>query len=278
MNRAAFATEPALDRTFVRGLESAHEWAVLNYVESLNRRRPELNVGSMLIGGGRAFYAGPSAFSFAVNVGMDCPVTPAQLDSVEHFYAARGLPCKLDITLCTDSSVSDLTSARKYRVADLTSVLSLAIGEDSFGERDSDIGLRWAGPDDCALWVDMVARNFYVSDPGEERRKNIACMFHAPHALNVIATVAGEVAGVSSIMLPHDGGRAVIYGSCTAPEFRRLGVHREMLRLRVETARAAGCDTILATALPGSDSERNLVRCGFQCCYVKTTWAKDVAA
>ena len=274
----AFAVEPALDRALVSRLEKAHEWTVLNYIDCLQSRRPGVSAAALPIAGGQAFYAGPSPFSFAVGIGINRAIAADELDTLEAFYAAHAVPCKLDVTPYTNASVSELITEREYRVADLTSVLSLTADGGSFGPRVGEVELRWAGADDCDMWVDTIARNFYVSDPGEERRKNMECMFHAAHALNVIATVKGELAGVASMMVPHDGGMAVIYGSCTTPAFRRLGVHREMLRLRVQTARAAGCDSVLATALPGSDSERNLERCGFRCWYVKTTWAKELPA
>lgn len=267
------AAERALDRTLAARLESAHEWAVANYVASLKSRRPELGAAELSVGGGHAFFAGPSPFSFAVNLGLSRAITAAELDEVERFYTSRGVAPKVDITPATDPSLSRLTHERGYHVADLTSVLLLHL-RDAAIEPVPDVVVRWGAPHDCELWVDTIARNFYVTDPGEARRKSIACVFHAPHALNVMATVNGEVAGVAGMMVPSGDGIAVIYGSCTSPEFRRMGVHREMLRLRVETARSAGCDAVIATALPGSDSERNLIRCGFELCYVKTSWAK----
>jgi Acetyltransferase (GNAT) family len=268
------AVEPAFDRGLVARLETAHAWAVNNYVECLKQRRPQAGATALRVADGRAFFAGLSPFSFAVGLGLCGPLTAAALDEVEAFYAERGVACKVDVTPATDQSVTELLKDREYRIADLTSVLSLATDDFDFGPVAPEIELRWAGDDDCDLWVDTIARNFYVTDPGAERRLNMACVFHACHALNVIATVAGELAGVAGCMVPHGGGMAMIYGSCTVAEFRRLGVHREMLRVRVETARAAGCDSVVATALPGSDSERNLERCGFRSWYVKTSWAK----
>jgi GNAT superfamily N-acetyltransferase len=228
----------------------------------------------MHVADGQAFFTGHSPFSFAVGFGLSRGLAATELNTVEAFYAERGVPCKIDVTPATDVSVETLLHARNYRVADLTSVLSVATEDFDLGGAAPEVQLRWASPDDCETWVDTVARNFYVTEPGEERRGNMACMFHAANALNVIASVEGKLAGVAGCMIPYDGGMAVVYGSCTVPEFRRLGVHREMLRLRVDTARAAGCDSVLATALPGSDSERNLERCGFTPWYVKTTWAK----
>jgi GNAT superfamily N-acetyltransferase len=208
-----------------------------------------------------------------VSLGISRAVTQADLDLVERFYGSRRVATKVDITPTTDPTLSRITHERGYHVADLTSVLLLQV-RDAAIEPAPDVLVRWARPEDCEVWVDTIAQNFYVSDPGKARRKSIACVFHAPHALNVIAMVNGEVAGVAGMMVPHGGGIAVIYGSCTFPQFRRMGVHREMLRLRVETARSAGCSAVMATALPGSDSERNLTRCGFELCYVKTSWAK----
>ena len=265
---------PAIDTALVAQLEAAHEWAVHNFVISVQERRPALQADAISIAGGRALYVGPSPFSFAVNLGIGRPVTPRDLDQVEHFYAQHGVPTKVDVTPATHRSLSQLIQERGYRVADLTAVLVLDAQNADIAPPAPEIQLRWARAEDCDLWVDTVAHNFFVTEPGRDRRNNIACVFHAPHALNVIAMIDGKVAGVAGCMIPHNGGMAIVYASCTVLEYRRKGVHREMLRLRVNAARAAGCDAIMATALPGSDSERNLVRCGFDTCYVKTTWAK----
>jgi ribosomal protein S18 acetylase RimI-like enzyme len=268
-------SQPAFDIGLVAHLEAAHAWAVHNYVSSLQEQRPELHPEAISVGGGQAFYAGSSPFSFAVGLGLTQPVTPADVDLVERFYRKHRVPAKIDITPATHPLLSELTETRGYRVADLTTVLVLDLESARVPQPLTNIFLRWARPEDCDVWVDTVARNFFVIEPGEDRRRSIACVFHAPHALNVIALVDQQVAGVAGCMIPHRGGTAVIYASCTQPEFRRLGVHREMLRLRISTARAAGCSTMVATALPGSDSERNLVRSGFEICYVKTSWVKQ---
>jgi ribosomal protein S18 acetylase RimI-like enzyme len=267
--------QPGLDRALAARLEAAHGWVVENYVSELRERRPEVGAAALSVAGGNAFFAGESPFSFAVNVGMNGAVSGGELDLIEEFYASRGVPVRVDITPATDASLMRLAQERDYRVSDVTSVLAIATADADFGPQANGIALRWAHAEDCEVWVETIARNLYVSDPGEKRRRNMACMFHAPCALNLIAEMDGQVAGVAGCQIPHHAkGLAAIYGSCTVPEFRRLGVHGEMLRLRVETARAAGCDMVMATALPGSDSERNLERCGFEVCYVKKTWVK----
>jgi GNAT superfamily N-acetyltransferase len=270
--------QPAVDLALAARLEAAHAWAVSNYVRSLQERRRELGADAIPVAGGQAFYAGPSPFSFAVNVGIGRVVTSEEVDRVEAFYFKRGAPAKIDVTPATHSSIAAILRDRGYRMEGHTSVLMLEVGNEDFRHAAPEVILRWATDADCDQWVDTVAQTFFVTDPGEERRRNIACVFHAPHALNVIAKVNDRLAGVAGCMIPHGGGMAVLYASCTLPEFRRMGIHREMLRLRIAAARGAGCDSILATALPGSDSERNLERWGFEACYVKTTWAKAVVS
>jgi GNAT superfamily N-acetyltransferase len=264
----------AVDIALAAKLEQAHAWAVENYVRSLQERRPELGAGAIAVAGGQAFYAGPSPFSFAVNVGIGRAVTSEELDRIEAFYLEHSAPVQVDVTPATHPSVTAILRDRGYRMEGHTSVLMLDVGNEDFRHAAPEVILRWAAEADCDRWVDTVAQTFYVSEPGEERRRNIACVFHAPHALNVMASVNDRLAGVAGCMIPHDGSMAVLYASCTLPEFRRMGIHREMLRLRIAAAAGAGCGSVLATALPGSDSERNLERCGFEACYVKTTWAK----
>lgn len=67
----------------------------------------------------------------------------------------------------------------------------------------------------------------------------------------------------AAAMTVHDDV-AVLGGAGTVPEHRGRGAQSALLRHRLRKAVGAGCDLAVATAAPGSQSERNLRSVGFE--------------
>jgi len=94
--------------------------------------------------------------------------------------------------------------------------------------------------------------------------------------------------GVSSFLVEKDGvtvatgalniqnGVALLAGASTLPEARRQGAQRLLLAERLRFAREAGCEIAAMGALPGSESQRNAQRSGFQIAYTRTKWRQRV--
>ena len=53
------------------------------------------------------------------------------------------------------------------------------------------------------------------------------------------------------------------------PRARGRGVHKELIRSRLLTAKALDCDLATALTVPGSISQRNYERSGFQVAYTR---------
>jgi GNAT superfamily N-acetyltransferase len=81
-----------------------------------------------------------------------------------------------------------------------------------------------------------------------------------------LARIDGEPAGAGALAI-HDGV-AKLFSTSTIPAFRRRGVHSALLRARLQVA-ARVCEIALVSAVPGSDSQRNLERAGFRVAYTR---------
>jgi hypothetical protein len=66
-------------------------------------------------------------------------------------------------------------------------------------------------------------------------------------------------------------GLATLFADGTIAAFRRVGLHRELITARLNEAIAQGCDLATASTLPGSGSQRNYERLGFEVVYTKIT-------
>ena len=63
--------------------------------------------------------------------------------------------------------------------------------------------------------------------------------------------------------------------SATAPAHRRRGVQTALLSARLADAAAAGCDIAVATTQPGSKSQQNVQRQGFDLLYTRAILVKQ---
>ena len=97
-----------------------------------------------------------------------------------------------------------------------------------------------------------------------------------PNATKYLALVDDKVAGGGALSMRE--GVAGIFGASTLPEFRRRGVQRELIRVRLDAARAAGCDFALTFTQVGSGSQRNLMRNGFRVANTRTKYTKEFRA
>ena len=66
-------------------------------------------------------------------------------------------------------------------------------------------------------------------------------------------------------------GLAILFADSTIEPYRRHGLHRELIAARLNEALARGCDLATASTSPGSTSQRNYERMGFQVVYTKVT-------
>jgi GNAT superfamily N-acetyltransferase len=82
-----------------------------------------------------------------------------------------------------------------------------------------------------------------------------------------LATLDGVPAGGGSMRI-HDG-IAQLTGAGTAPGFRRRGIQSALLATRLADATAAGCDIATITVQPGSRSQQNAQRYGFDLLYTR---------
>jgi GNAT superfamily N-acetyltransferase len=87
----------------------------------------------------------------------------------------------------------------------------------------------------------------------------------------LMESAAGEAAGGGTLAI-HDG-LATLFADSTIAAFRRQGFHRELIAARLNEALARGCDLASATTLPGSPSQRNYERMGFEVVYTRVTLA-----
>lgn len=71
-----------------------------------------------------------------------------------------------------------------------------------------------------------------------------------------------------------DGDLAQLAGAGTRPHARGRGVQKALLQRRLADARAAGCTLAVVTTAPGTRSQDNVMRRGFELLYTRAILVK----
>ncbi len=220
-------------------------------------------------GGGLAVFQGAdSPLTQAVALGLTGPVPGAELDRIEKFFRSRGARVTIDFCPLAAPGLLHLLAVRGYQPVEFNNVLvrSLAPLEITLTPR-----VRRALPEESDLWSHTVGHGFFEQAELTEDEMNVGrAIFRVPDVVCFLAdSPSGERAGGGAMTVC--GGLALLFADSTIPRFRGQGVHRELIAARLHEAAALGCDLAAATTAPGSGSQRNYERMGFQVAYTKVT-------
>jgi GNAT superfamily N-acetyltransferase len=97
--------------------------------------------------------------------------------------------------------------------------------------------------------------------------------FAAAGVARYAALADGVIVGGASFHLAE--GVAQLTGAATAPAHRRRGVQTALLSARLADAAAADCDIAVVTTQPGSKSQQNVQRRGFDLLYTRAVLVKQ---
>jgi hypothetical protein len=200
-------------------------------------------------------------------------VSADDLDDLEVFFEERGAPVTLDVCPHTDPSIRELLSQRDYRVSEFLNVMVRSLPVLEFPAFSSDVQVHAAEPHEHEEYVRAVISGFFGrTELTEEETRLGSTLFHMPCTTAFIATVGGHTAGGGGMSVRNKV--ASLFGDATLPEYRNRGVHGAVIQARMRVGAERGCDVITAGTLPGSGSQRNFERHGFQVAYTKVTMVK----
>ena len=219
------------------------------------------------VAGGTAIFAGAgSPLTHAVGLGMRGPVRADEMDRLEEFYVARGAAVTVDLCPLADASLIELLGQRGYLWTEFSNVLLRAAAEAEVPAPQMDV--RLANPDEEQLWAHTVGRGFLEKDELTPEEMNIGlAIWHMPGSLCYLAFSGGRAAAAAAMAI--QAGLANLFADSTMLGFRGAGLQAALVRERLCAAARAGCDLATAATLPGSVSQRNYERLGFQVAYTK---------
>ena len=265
------------DTSLASRIERAEAKLIAASSEAAHRRGAEPPGFVIPLSGGVASYADTgSPFNKVAGLGFAGVPTQAELDEVERRFAACGSPVQVELSNLANPEVGAQLTARGYRLVSFENVLGLAITEAPQQIAPPGVEIRRSGDDEFPLWLDVVADGFSHADdqgvPSHEDFPRDAVEkaqrdFAAAGIRRYIALRDGVAAGGASFGLTD--GIAQMAGAATVPAHRRRGIQSALLAARLAEAAAEGCDIAVVTTQPGSVSQRNVQRSGFDLLYTK---------
>ncbi len=258
-----------VDVALARRLELAQAARAADYAHVQHRLYHERQATTLSLAGGRAVYAGPdSPVNRAIGLGLEGPVTAADLLAVEAFYHKRSAPPRVDLCPLAHRSLIALLRKAGYLLDELLSVLMLPLPAAELPPPPSDVEVKRCRQKERDLWLLTTAQGFSDQEaPDQETLRILAPNAYGEAGVCFLARIGGEAAGGAAMFL-HDGV-AELGGAATRPAFRRRGVQSALVRARLIAAHELGCDMAVVVTARGSASQRNLERAGFRLAYTK---------
>ena len=222
-----------------------------------------------------------SPFNKVAGLGFGGVPSAVALAEIEDAFAVRHSPVQVELAQLGDPQIGKVLTERGYLLIGFENVLGAALGSETERIATSGIEVRPSGDDEFEAWLQVITDGFAHPDtqgvpsheefPREviERAERDAA---AAGTRRYIALRDGQLAGAASLRLAD--GVAQLTGAATVPAHRRRGVQSALLSARLADAAAAICDIAVITTQPGSKSQQNAQRQGFDLLYTRAILVK----
>ncbi len=268
-------------------IERAEARLVADGAAASDRRRPGRDAFALPLAGGIAAFTGPgSPLNKVAGLGFAGLLSEGELEAVETAYAERACPVQVELSCLADPSIGALLTRRGYALQGFENVLGRPVPLDSVPAPADGIVVSPSPAEELATWIDVLVTGFDSPDtqgvPSHERHSRdtseavMADMAGVPGLVRYLARRDGAVAGGASLRLAE--GVAQLCGAATLPEHRRRGVQTALLAARLDAAAHAGCDVAVVTTQPGSKSQENAQRRGFELLYTRAVLVRGPGA
>ncbi len=244
----------------------------------------EVALHSEQVAGGIMSFAGIGSWANqACGLGLDGPVSDADLDRFVDFYVERGVEPKLEVCPFADETLIKGLAARGFELREFENVLfrDLSIEHDLRGLLEQgwphDLDLVHVEPGNkpqVRTFVEVSTSGFRPPDqPIDDVFFDVTSrVVQHPRCDHYLAMVEGKPVGGGG--MESSGEIACLFGTSVLPEFRRRGIQAALIVRRLERARELSCRWGVIHTLPGIATERNSRRLGFELAYTKVIMAK----
>lgn len=243
----------------------------------------ELALESQRLADGWLSYGGPGAYvNKACGLGLDGPVTDADLDTLVTFFTSRGIEPRVELCPFAHPSLPAGLAQRGLVLQQFVNVLFRKLPP-----RDAPLGVpgppegvtieRVDPSDEVALrrFVEVAESGFLPEGTQEVPEVFMNLSLKAgrqPTQDCFVARVGDTLVGAAGCD-SRDGATA-LFGASVKPAWRRRGIQQALIAARLERARERGSHLATVMSSPGIPTERNAARLGFAMAYTRVILVK----
>jgi GNAT superfamily N-acetyltransferase len=209
----------------------------------------------------------------AVGLGLNGVVSKEEFDRLEEFYFSRNETVRVETCPMADGSLIEHYRERGYHVSEFSNVMVRPVEKSGVAALPAGIEIQRVAEGEIDLWTLAVAQGFAEYFPVTQELLSVMRLFaDGKNTECYFARVDGKIAGGATLALR--GRIAGLFGASTLPQFRTRGVQTALLEARMQRAAEKGCELAMSLALPGSASQRNITRQGFQTLYTRVKFER----
>jgi GNAT superfamily N-acetyltransferase len=248
-----------------------------------DRRGDKVGFVLEFAGGVASFAEAGSPLNKVAGLGFGEVPSVAALEEVERAFGEYGEPVRVELANLADPAIGALLTERGYRLDSFENVLGLDLSAPPERVTPPGVEVRPSPEDEFDTWLDVVVEAFARPDtqgasvheefPREVIADAMKDLISAAGVERYLALRNGIAAGGASMRMAE--GVAQLTGAATAPAHRRRGVQTAMLSARLVHAAASGCDVAVITTAPGSKSQQNAQRRGFDLLFTRAVLVRQ---
>jgi ribosomal protein S18 acetylase RimI-like enzyme len=210
-----------------------------------------------------AAFAGAEAYSNRIT---GAALAPEHIDPAIAFFDARGADTKLEVSSYASPALIAAVNARGFELRFFTHVLAMPVRNVSRLTPPAGITIERLDRSDLAAVRAAAIHNdrCFATDRDVSEVSVGLTMKHLLNPTNdtFVAKARGEIVGVGCSESSH--GVTLVFGGAVRPDLRGRGLQQALINVRVANAAERGSEVICVMAGPGTQSERNALRAGFQ--------------
>jgi hypothetical protein len=246
------------DMALARRIEAGHAHTAIVSTQDLSIEQ--------IAGGWAIFHHRDSPVTQAIGVGMYGDVPQSELDRLEEFFHSRGSPVIIDLCTLAHPNFVGLVQERGYMLREISHVLARRLDpSETFAEPASGIAIKPVAPGEFPSWARLMLQGFAEQDDIPAEQVAVLSANPWPEAFMGLWESSPAAAAAMDVHV----GLATFIGDATPVRARGRGLQLALIRHRLQRAAELGCDLASASVLPGSGSNRNYERAGFELVYAR---------
>ena len=258
-----------------------NDWSFIELARLIERKQAlaavELARESRALADGWLAFGGPGAYvNKACGLGLDRPLTDAEMDTLVAFFTSRGVEPRVELCPFAHPSLVAGLAQRGFVLQQFINVLVRKLSPEDAPPvtpaLPEGLTLERVDPsDDAAVrrFVEVAESGFLPEgEPVPELFMDLGTRAaRRPTQDSFVARLGGEVVGAAGCET-RDGITA-LFGTSVKPAFRRQGIQQALIAARLERARERGSHLATIMSSPGIPTERNAARLGFTMAYTR---------